>query len=186
MARYQNEDLLKQIQMVAKEIGKSPTMVDFDSDPRVASSNAVIRRFGSWNNALRSAGLSTYNDRITTTKDGLIEQLHLLTKEIGRVPTARDFDKSKKTFSTYMVYKFFDSWNAFLIEGGYKPRKSSTRKITNKELIEQVQNLAAKLGRNPDSVEFNLDEDTVSSTTVFNRFGSWRQFLYCAGLIDKP
>ncbi len=55
-------------------------------------------------------------------------------------------------------------------------------KITNEELIAQVQMLASELGKTPGAKDFNADPRTASAQTASSRFGSWNKFLEVAGL----
>lgn len=51
--RYNRQELILIIQYKAEELGRAPTAVEM-KDP---TSSAYSNRFGSWNNALRVAGL---------------------------------------------------------------------------------------------------------------------------------
>lgn len=52
-----NELIIKQLQTLAQELGKTPSSLEFELDSRTVSHNLVIRRFGTWNNLVRQAGL---------------------------------------------------------------------------------------------------------------------------------
>jgi hypothetical protein len=54
---YKHEEVIVQIWMLAEELGKAPTMMDFMTDQRMASLCHVKRCFGSWNNFLEIARL---------------------------------------------------------------------------------------------------------------------------------
>jgi hypothetical protein len=53
-------------------------------------------------------------------------------------------------------------------------------------MIEKLQEMAARLGRSPTSVEATADPDIPSHTTYVKRFGSWTAALRAAGLPVDP
>ena len=55
---------------------------------------------------------------------------------------------------------------------------------SDEQLIEQLQALIDKLGRQPTAKEFDRDPDTVALSTATLRFGSWKNYLEQVGL--KP
>lgn len=57
MLRHSKTELIYLLRKKAKELGETPTMMDFDVDPEVPSNSVFIGAFGSWNNAILAAGL---------------------------------------------------------------------------------------------------------------------------------
>ena len=55
---YRREDLLNCLQELARALGRPPTRKDLDKIPSPPSSGPFVRQFGSWQNALREAGLA--------------------------------------------------------------------------------------------------------------------------------
>ena len=51
-------ELTEQIIMLAREIGRTPTAVEFDNDPRTESVATVEAYFGSWPNLVKVAGFT--------------------------------------------------------------------------------------------------------------------------------
>ena len=58
--QYSNEELLKDLNRVADELGKSPSFLDYSNHGEY-SPGVFQRRFGSWNNAKEEAGLESYS-----------------------------------------------------------------------------------------------------------------------------
>ena len=115
------DELIVQVQMLAKELGRTPTRKEFDQDPRTASSGAAINKFGSWNKFLEAAGLKVNVKHSTNlTKDELIVQVQMLAKELGRTPTRKEFDQDPRTASSGAAINKFGSWNKFLEAAGLK------------------------------------------------------------------
>lgn len=57
--RKTDEQLLDELIAKAEELNRSPTSREMDKDPEVSGSSVYKKHFGSWNNALESAGLFT-------------------------------------------------------------------------------------------------------------------------------
>ncbi|WP_280985286.1 homing endonuclease associated repeat-containing protein [Halorhabdus utahensis] len=112
------EELLFELQRLTDELGRPPTgpeMHDFGA----FSHSIYQRKFDTWNNALREAGLDLHDNK--GTPDGeLISEIQSLVDELGRVPAAQDMNnKGKYMHSTYQSR--FGSWSDAVREAGYEP-----------------------------------------------------------------
>lgn len=181
--KYSDEELIEQIQMLAQELGKTPSVMEFNLDDRVSSVSTVRKSFGSWNNFVVAAGLPINDRKPNFTDEELINQLKAVVEEMGRVPTYRQFSERPETVSRAAIGKHFGTWNNFIKAAGFKPKNLSYDKISDETLIEQVQGLAIKLGAIPTTTEFNKDPNTASAGTAIIHFGSWNRFLEEAGII---
>ena len=91
------------------------------------SSSTYSSRFGSWNKALRVAGLKV-NVRTRYTKTELVEGLKQLRKELGRVPKTSDL-KNKKWLASYSTFrKLFGTWEKALKASGISKKEFSSLK----------------------------------------------------------
>jgi hypothetical protein len=55
--RYNDSELIESLQNLARELGKTPSRRDMDSNESYPCSETYQQRFGSWNNAVSIAGL---------------------------------------------------------------------------------------------------------------------------------
>ena len=55
-------------------------------------------------------------------------------------------------------------------------------RVSDEEIISQVQQMAEELGRTPTGVEFNKNPNTVGTIAIRSHFGSWKSFLILSGL----
>src|SRR5260370_39135460 len=93
--RYSDEQILAELRACAERLGRSPTMREFAADPETAvHPQTVIEHYGSWNAAKRAAGLVP---RRFATREERLELLRELGEELGRVPTAKDLDASRRS-----------------------------------------------------------------------------------------
>ncbi|MBC6301523.1 homing endonuclease associated repeat-containing protein [Listeria booriae] len=164
-----DEELLTEIQELYQKLGRTPKRREYISN-YVAS-----KRFGSWNAALKAAGLEVVTKRKDLTKAELIELVLKAKKELGRVPLS-----NPEHFPYYrQAMVKFGTWNKFLIEAGLQPNPNAEIKYTDDYLIEEVQQMAKRLGYLPHTREF------PHYILASNRFGSWRNFLREAGLTPR-
>lgn len=124
MARtYDDGELLDHLRALAEDLGGSPTEAQMD-DLGPVSASTYKRRFGSWNDALRAAGLAVNRERDIPAAD-LLAELHRLAEELGRVPLAVDV-RSHGRYSLDPYVDRFDSWSDALVEAGFAVRRAST------------------------------------------------------------
>lgn len=115
--RYKNEELLDFLRKFDKDNGRSPVQLDFECIPGYPSSMTYRNRFGSWNKALKLAGLYV-NYYANLSDEELLDYLVQYCERNGRVPIVEDFNNDSRypNFSTYQ--NRFGSWsNALKLVG---------------------------------------------------------------------
>lgn len=104
--KYTKEYLIECLWESCIENERLPKIDDFTNNPKLPSYITFIRYFGSWNNALKEAGLDL--NRITEfTKEGLLEDLLRFEKEYGRPPTIADLTDNPKYPSRATYWRVF-------------------------------------------------------------------------------
>ena len=111
MKKYTKEQLLFYLKKLSSELKKTPTITDMNKKKKFPSSSTYMKRFGSWNRALKSVGLKL-NVRKKYNKKELIDNLKQLAKELGSIPKTSDLQKWSASSSTYR--KYFGSWKKAL------------------------------------------------------------------------
>lgn len=134
------------------------------------------RRFGSWNDALREAGIKL-NNRTDIPKSELLAELQRLNEELGRTPTVEDMWEDGR-FGSATYATAFGSWNDAIVEADLGVNVRSD--IPEKELLGEMQSLSDELGRTPEKREMD-QHGQFDSTTYMSRFGSWNEALKQAG-----
>ena len=116
--RYSDEQILEELKACAERLGRSPTMREFEADPKTTvHPQTVIEHFQSWNHAKRLAGLVP---RRFATREELLRLLRELGDELGRVPTAKDIEARKGAMPSKSLYwHTFGSLNNALKEAGF-------------------------------------------------------------------
>lgn len=167
--------LIAELQRLADQLNHPPGLRDM-TQHGAHSSKTYQKKFGSWNNALKAAGLGI-NAETNIDKSDLIDELRRLADELGRTPTSRDMaDRGKYGTATY-AHKF-GSWNDAVQEAGLEIVRQ--RDVSRDEMISEIQRLADKLGK-PPAVHEMRDQGEFGVTTISREFGTWSAALEHAG-----
>jgi hypothetical protein len=109
-------ELIEDIQRVANKLNKiTITKVDYDLHGHFGATT-MLRKFGTWNKALNTCGLSLTN-RINIPEEELFENVANIWQALGRQPTGKDLSKALgvSQFSLGTYEKRFKSWNNALL-----------------------------------------------------------------------
>ncbi len=120
--QYTNQELVSELQKLAKSIGRSPTTVEMNESGKYSSS-VYLDRFDSWENALVEADLDPENTKSSKkySDEELIAELHRLRDKLGDIPTTTDMEAhGKYSYATYVSR--FDSWEKALKTSGVSSR----------------------------------------------------------------
>jgi hypothetical protein len=113
-SKYSEDDILGYILDFYEENGYAHSG-EFNSDSQYPSVQTVYNLFGSWNNALKEAGLEVNRERLD--RRDIIEELKRFKDEYGRIDS-ESFDKDTSYPSVGVVQREFGSWNDGLEEAG--------------------------------------------------------------------
>jgi hypothetical protein len=157
------ETLITALQGFAEKLGRPLTTDEMDrSGPY--TSNSYKRAFGTWNRALRKAGLEVHSVWDVSEED-LISELNSLAEELGHVPR-KDEMRNQGNWSAVVYQERFGSWNEALRAAGFEPNERW--RIPRKELLAELRAVADELGPPTDN---DRDERTRN---VHNRSVSAR------------
>jgi len=189
---YTKADLIRQLQELAVEIGRTPMYEEVRaasaakrSDSfgvKFASAGAYNRVFGSWQAGITAAGLEE-TSQPNYTKVELVQRLQAVADRLGRAPTVSEWAQASRAsecphLATYVTH-FGSRDDALKAAGLVSPNRMG---CSEEELICQVRSLAKRLGRTPTKREFDSDSDCASEGVPRERFGSFLGFLKAAGL----
>ena len=188
---YSDEEIIKELQRVAKLLNTSPlTGVAFEKESKV-SRGTINKRFGGWKEALEASGLGhLYSGQLITknmreqknrniTDAELLNELQGVANAVGRKDiSCQDITKhssiNRDTFS-----RRFGS-----LEKAIKLAGLETRKLGAARTIHTEENLFSNLyetwmyyGRQPHYSEMNEPPSKIKSKNYLNRFGTWRKAL---------
>jgi Homing endonuclease associated repeat len=180
--RYSDEAILAELKACASRLGRSPTMREFAGDPKTkVHPQTVIEHFGSWNEAKRRAGLVP---RRFATREELLDLLRRLGERLGRTPTAKDLDASRRSMPSKSLYwHTFGSLTNALREAGFDVPVGEERL---ERAVDQGAILARDLGRLPKFADWGQarrsDPALLTEWQVYRMFearrGAWSTFQY--------
>ena len=117
------------------------------------------------------------------TDERLLEELRECAARLGRSPTMREFslDPQARPHPQTLVTRF-GSWNRAKRKAGLVARRFATRD----ELLRQLRELGAELGRTPTGADLARRQASMPSKSLYwQTFGSFRSALRAAGF-DVP
>jgi predicted GIY-YIG superfamily endonuclease len=114
--------LLDELQRLADEYDKTPSAFLMNSEGKF-DNKTYQRVFGSWNKAVKKAGLEVNEER-NISKNRLLDELQRLADEYDKTPSA-SLMASKGKFSINIYQRVFGSWNNALKEAELELNNSS-------------------------------------------------------------
>lgn len=187
-----DEGLLAEIRRVAALMpARRLTRDAFDSQSRISAS-AVMRRFGSWGEATRRAGLTDalpdYSD------DAILEDLRRVSNSFPNEPFTRAFYSAQGRYSPSCVTRRFGGWREALNAAGIGSRfggpvttermKSQPgRAMSNEEILTQIRDIAARLGK-ASLTGADITANSEINWNHFMRFGGVAGALRKAGIMQ--
>ena len=165
---YTKEDLIDKLINFKKEHNVLPKISDCMTNG-LPSQKVFKNKFGSWNNALREAGLST-NTNFEIDKDEIILRAVSFYQINGRSPYSYEILKSNTP-----LYKYWETYEKFLqsIDLPLNRKERNLKFKTDEELIHDYKNLYKSLGRIPLANDINNCEELASFTTYLKRFKTY-------------
>lgn len=173
------KELISEIQRLAEEVDGTPRQKDVHKESDYSLSQ-FRRVFGSWNEAVESAGFKSYPNRRRIPQEDLIDELHNLEEELSKPPSADEMTAYGE-YSHAVYIDRFGSWHEALEEAGFTP-PSQNDGPTTQELIEELQRLSEELGRIPSSKDAD-EHGKYSYSAYYREFDGFTDALKEADLI---
>jgi hypothetical protein len=175
LSKEENKEyLLEFLRYFYKKEARVPMICDFINNSKYPSGKIYQMIFGSWNNAIKEAGLETNYPKKSQsyTDEGLLKCLRQFYEENGRVPETRDFI-GNPNYPGYSVYQLrFGSWNDAIMYTGIRPNKVGPKeKYTDEELLESLRRFEREEGRIPEMSDFYNNPKYPGPSTHIRRFG---------------
>lgn len=118
---YTDEDLIGSVEIASKILGKTPTfhqMKTLSRSQNLPHPKTIQERFGSWENAISIAGLSSNK---YYEKDFLVKEIERFIAEHKHIPSTNEFRFSEGYPGVKAYKRLFGSFNNALVELGYTP-----------------------------------------------------------------
>lgn len=190
---YTRETLLAEVKrvVIAHFAGICPGHKEFNRFSRVHSAT-VAKEFGSWANAMRSAGfeysrshdkrVEPLSEPLQITADQLLSELRTIAKKHdGIVFLYDDYRKlgGKRARGTFC--KYLGGWRQAVtsigLKDGFSRKRPYLRTYTDEDYFLEMQRLWESLGRQPAAREMRQNGQ-ISPQSFQQRFGSWMKAVY--------
>lgn len=172
--RYTDEKLLSELKTLADRLNRTPSSSDFTSSCKISGRN-IRRRFGSWNKALKKAGLFPSHLTPETVKETDIQLLKMYVKFSKRIgektngATGVDLDSSKDIYNSDVFVTRFGSMNELRQKVGFTQIIRSSKKYTKKQLLIELRELYKKNNGRLKVKELSK-KSTTCATTILRYF----------------
>jgi hypothetical protein len=175
---YTDQQILNAVRTHAREHGRAPLASEWDASP---DRNIISQRFGSWNAALQTAGLSPRRIRRAWSDEEILEGLRQFADHYGRPPRSTDRVGPLAHYpSPALAVTRFGSWSAALRRAGLEP--GNPPPVTKRQIATALREFSDRHGRSPTSSEWQHARLTPATNTITRHCGSWHAALALAGL----
>lgn len=168
---YSKEYLLNVLKSLATQLKRTPLSDDLNKNKDLPSPKVYYVKFGSWNNALRIAGLKL-NVRKDYTKEELLDLLREKAKKLGRSPKIDEINSDKNMPDRDTYSRYFGTFNKALEIAGLEV-KYFFRKWTKEDIIKWLRYKYDELGATPGIRDFDADPEAPAKNTARKLFGNW-------------
>jgi Homing endonuclease associated repeat/HNH endonuclease len=188
LPEYSDAALLDEIRRVAAIVETAyVSKAEFDKQSR-ASSSAMVRRFGSWQQALAQAGLANRAQpvRVTskmrkqpgksTSREDLIRELMRVADIVGKDNVTYQSFNENSLNDAALVRQRFGGWNLGLKEAGLDV-PAHARRYSEEECFENILRVWTHYGRAPRFREMNVPPSEVGGTAYTGRWGTFTRAL---------
>ncbi len=146
--------MLEDLRRIAKELGRTPTASDYRKHGKYPAST-LIHRFGSFNNAVKAAGLEPREKNVDDQK--IVEDLRRVYEIIGRPPSCSEYRKHGKV-SIQTIFRRFGNYLSLLRKAGFrneaKKRVEAMKVVTEDEVFADYCRIVELLGHPPNGKEY--------------------------------
>jgi hypothetical protein len=176
-----DESLLNEMRRVAANFsGRNLTIGEFSKlSPRVSAST-IVRRFGTWANAVTKAGLEHRYVRpnYDTSDEFLLDEIRRVGAQYsGRNLTVEEFSNLSPRIHISTITRRFGSWGDALIKAGLAHRYIQPRRHSDEECFDNLANVWTRLGRRPSTEEMRHTPSTIGPDRYRRRWGTWKKAL---------
>lgn len=178
-----DDELIEDIKRVAKELNKNFITTKEYTKYGKYHSSTIQNRFNGWNKALERAGLNKSpnahlrnTNNINVTPEELLQDLKDVANTRGKKTiTSTEYEQYGKHGQWFIISRF-KTWENALVQAGLEPT-GYTIKLTKQELLEDIERIWIKLGRQPTSTDIKNGVSKYSLNSYARNFGGWRGAL---------
>lgn len=169
--RASDTELREDFLRVAEIVGGQPSRNEYDEYGNWSSST-IYRRGWTFEELAEEAGVNTKG----ATKEKLVEDVKRVADELGETPTQKQYNEHGN-WSVNTILTHAESFTDILLELNLKPKRG----LSDEHLLEDIRRVATIVNGVPIQSEYEQYGEH-GMTTIYRRFGSWREARRRAGL----
>jgi hypothetical protein len=172
--KVSREDCLAEMKRVAALLGQRQLSSKEFARNAKFTEGPVIRRFGTWQEALGEAGLEPCAKAILNTPlsvDECVLELQRVAKLLG-IKTLQQRDlRGRSSYSAYRIARACGGWYKALSRAGLSPTPNSNRRLPIERLADSFLRVVVDLHRIPTSLQLSRRSGHARDTLSRNRGG---------------
>lgn len=173
-SRIPDEDLIADLQRVAREQGRSfVTAVEYGRLGQY-SAGSFRRRFGLWPDCLLKAGLSASPVVEHVSVEDCLSDVRRVAEVLKTDFVLQEQYRAHGRYSCRQIIKLCGSWHSILRRAGLRVAPGEYSK---EDCLRNLDQVRICLGRLPMSYEMRRPLSNVCTVVYFRKFGSWRKAL---------
>ena len=166
------ELLLQDVERVAIQLGKNTlTIEEYDANGKYHSAT-LRRRFGSWKDVLMLVKLDVEKHSFQISNDEYIADIKRVATFLQKGTVTNTEYRQYGKYNASKLSKRFGGWHNVLKVAELEPTGFNVS-ISDFELLEEIERVWIKLGRQPTTNEIRKGISCYGLTTYLRHFGSW-------------
>ena len=181
MKKYSDDEILNHLKDYYKRNNKI-SQYGFSKDKTVCNPSIVKVRFGSWENALKKAGIDYEVEDLSIEgrKAKIKKQLKDYILKTGKLPSTLAYKSENNLPSIITLNKYFGSKENLYVELGYTGKKFGSL-LNKKEIIKAIKNFYIREGRVPKQEDFYVKNGLPTRKNVKKYFSGFSEAKIAAG-----
>lgn len=189
LSKYTDAAIVAELQRVAGIVpARLPLTTTVFNHLAKVHASTVRNRFGTWDAALRAAGLSNrYSNRAVSEKmhaqharsmsdSDLADELKRVARAVNASSLTQPQFNSRSAISATSIARRYGSWGAALKAAGLTP-VAMGRRYSKSDYFENLLNVWTHYGRQPSYAEMNRPPSHITGGAYEKRWGTWRKAL---------
>jgi len=136
----------------------------------------IYRRFGSWNNGLKKAGLEQSRP-YRVPGSVVLADVHRVAWKLKVKRLTRQQYLAEGSYSPTLVCSRFGSWSRMMLAAGFAPWTNYPKKATDLALFENLYQLWRRLGRQPKCSDLVRPHSVFGVLVYQRRFGGFHKAM---------
>lgn len=128
--QYTQEELCGTLKIIYTKTHRTPTQIYFKHHKNLPTISIFLKMFGSWEGALKIAGIPSNKYSRRYRKKDLLQQVCLLRNSLHRIPHSTDLRQYPEMPSAATYFRRFKTWKRVLVEAKFTPKQTTLKEYS--------------------------------------------------------